>query len=300
MIDSADPAHPIFISEWPSSAGRAKIVLTEKRFLRLAAGGASIAIWPFLVASALSTLRGCAPGLSALPSGAVVAESVGCVALPAGLIVALVALVSLQRLRGRTGSLRRTVLYLRPKDDDTSRKILENALYTFVGSRIRILQLADQESNVTTQSGVVVRLLVSVVGVTFLLLTLELFELIPKGTEVIHTALGMMTAAVMELGYRKNKRATWAKGMIGTLEKLEAEIRRAESAPRSVVTFAPSVSIWTHAIRRLVPLADVILLDVSRPGSGLAWELSYCLATKCGPPTRSAFCSRSCPIASWT
>lgn len=300
MIHSPEPAHPTFISEWPGS-GRVKLVLREKRFLQLASIGVSLVVLPFILASALSTLRGLVPGLPGSLGDGVL--DVGCVTLPVGLMVTLVALVSLQRLRRTTGSRRCTALYLRPKDDDASRKRLENALYNLVGSRIRLLQLADQESTVTSQAGIVVRLVVSALGMTFLLLTLELYGLIPKRTDVVDTALVMITGAIVELGYRKFKRISRAKGPAGTCEELEAEVQRARSwiekgntSRKSVITFAPSVAIWTDVIRQLVPLADVILLDVSRPGVGLAWELSYCLSTI---PNRLLVLGREADIRAW-
>jgi hypothetical protein len=35
---------------------------------------------------------------------------------------------------------------------------------------------------------------------------------------------------------------------------------------------------WRHAVTRLLQVADVTLLDVSRPGDGLCWELERALA----------------------
>jgi hypothetical protein len=298
---AASPVNPAFISEWPCTE-RTKIFLREKRWLWLAVVGMSIAIWPFPIASALSKLRGRVPGLAVPPSGDALADSVGCMTLAVGLMVTLLALVSLQRLRRAAGSKRYTALYLRPVDDAASRRSLENALYNLVGSRIRLLQLADKKSNLTSQSGVAARLVVSSVGATFLILTLELCGLVPKLPDGMDSTLVMLAVPIVEISYRQLKTIK-AKGAIGTLEELEAEVRRARSwmqgeniLRKPVLTFATSDAIWTDAVRQLAPLADVVLLDVSRPGKGLAWELSYCLDTK---PDRLLVLGREADIRAW-
>lgn len=228
MIDSPEPAPPLFISEWPGFS-RAKLVLREKRLLQLVGASSYFIILPTLLWSALSTLRGRVPGLPESLTGGLFAETVGCAAILVGLLIALVALVFLQRVRRESGSRGYTALYLRPMDDEASRKVLENALYNLVGSRIRLLQLADRASNVTSQLGVLVRFVVSVVSATFLLLTLETMRLIPTPPDVVATALGMVTAAIVELGYRKVKRSSRGRGAVGTLEELEREVSRARS-----------------------------------------------------------------------
>jgi len=113
-----------------------------------------------------------------------------------------------------------------------------------------------------------------------------------------YVALTMIVSAVRSaLTSRRNVRT------LRDIRRCESFIRRLPELAVAPGIGRPASSVyrvtdelWQQAVVRIVASCDVVVLDVSRPSSGIAWELEYC--QKLSPP-KSVFLAGEASWASW-